>query len=154
MAEVPGALLDRTATPTAGDLARAAGPARGRWERLAGWIEATYGVEGEPLWFGRESGWVLRFRRSGKALLTLLPLEGGRFKALVVVGPSAWAAVADAELSEPIRAAWDAAHPYPDGRWLWPEITDDAIIADVQRLVALKSLPPRRPRGRIEVGAA
>ena len=154
MAEKPGALLDRAAAPALDDLAAACGPARDRWDRLAGWVEATYGVAGEPLWFGRESGWVVRFRRSGKALFTLLPLEGGGFRALVVVGPSAWAAVAEAELSQPIRAAWAAAHPYPDGRWLWPEVTDEAIVADIERLVALKSPPPRRIRRRVAAGAA
>lgn len=143
---LPGALLDRDACPTAEGLAAACGTDRGRWDRLACWIETTYGVTGEPLYFGRESGWVLRFRRSGKALLTLLPLAGGGLRALIVVGPSAWEAVATADLSEPIRAAWAAAHPYPDGRWLWPVVTDDTVVEDIERLVAIKSPPPRQPR--------
>jgi hypothetical protein len=148
-----GALLDRDAVPTLAELAAASGSGRDRWDRLVAWVERTYGLTGEPLYFGRDSGWVLRFRRSGKALLTLLPLAGGGLRALVVVGPSAWAAVADAELSEPIRAAWAAAHPYPDGRWLWPLVEDDAIVDDIERLVALKSPPPRRPRKAAAVAA-
>lgn len=147
-----GAMLDRAASPTAEDLAAACGSDRRRWDRLVTWIETTYGITGEPLYFGRDSGWVLRFRRSGKALLTLLPLAGGGLRALVIVGPSAWEAVADVDLSEPIRAAWTAAHPYPDGRWLWPVVDSDVVVEDIERLVALKSPPPRRPR-RTEVRA-
>jgi hypothetical protein len=141
-----GALLVRDAVPTRAELAAASGSGQERWDRLVAWVEGTYGVTGEPLYFGRDSGWVLRFRRSGKSLLTLLPLAGGGVRALVVVGPSAWAAVADAELSDPIRTAWAAAHPYPDGRWLWPLVEDNAIVDDIEQLVALKSPPPRRPR--------
>ena len=143
-----GALVDRDSVPSREAFAAACGRCRARWERLVGWLEATYGIAGEPLWSGRETGWSLRFRRSGKALLTLLPLAGGGLRAQVVVGPSAWAAVAGAELSPAIRAAWAAAHPYPDGRWLWPLVDSDAVADDIERLVALKSPPPRRPRAR------
>lgn len=146
MADPTGALLDRAVTPTAADLADACGPAaRERWVRLSDWVERTYGIVGEPLFFGRDSGWVLRFRRSGKALFTLLPLADGDVRALVVAGPSTWAAVADTQLGEPLRAAWSTAHPYPDGRWLWPLVSDDSVVEDIERLVALKSPPPRRP---------
>jgi len=142
----PGALLDRETVPSVEDFAAACGPERRWFDRLVRWLESTYGVVGEPLFAGRESGWTLRFRRSGPALLTLMPLAGGALRALVVVGPSAWEVVAGTKLSEPIRAAWAAAYPYPDGRWLWPIVDSDAVLEDIERLVALKSPPPRRAR--------
>ncbi len=111
-----GALLDRDRPPAERELTECVGETRPLWERLVGWIEATYAVTGEPLYFGKESGWVLRFRRGGAALMTLLPHADGGFQALVVVGPSAWESVAGASLSPAIRAAWEAAKPYPDGR--------------------------------------
>ena len=142
----PGALLDRETVPSVEDFAAACGHQRAWFDRLVRWLESTYGVVGEPLFAGRESGWTLRFRRSGRALLTLMPLAGGALRALVVVGPSAWEVVAGTKLSEPIRAAWAAAYPYPDGRWLWPIVDSDAVLEDIERLVALKSPPPRRAR--------
>jgi hypothetical protein len=149
----PGALLDRDAVPSVEDFAAACGDGRGWFDRLVRWLETTYGAIGEPLYAGRDTGWTLRFRRSGRSLLTLTPLAGGELRALVIVGPSAWEAVAGAELSEPIRAAWAAASPYPDGRWLWPIVDSEAVLEDIERLVALKSPPPRRPRVLAEVGA-
>ena len=148
----PGALTDREHVPSVEDFAVACGSGRARFDRLVDWLATTYGVIGEPLYAGRDPGWTLRFRRSGKSLATLMPLADGTLRALVVVGPSAWEAVAGAELSEPIRAAWAAAHPYPDGRWLWPIVDSDAVVADIERLVALKSPPPRRPRVPAGVG--
>lgn len=139
------AFPDRDTPPTSAQFAAAAGAGRERWDRLDGWARETYGVLGEPIFFGRDSGWCLRYRRSGKALFTLIP-HGDGFRALVVVGPSAWAGAADVELSAVTRAAWDAAHPYPDGRWLWLEVGDDQVARDIERLVELKSPPPRRRR--------
>jgi hypothetical protein len=85
----------------------------------------------------------MRYRRSGKALFTLIPRRGG-VQALVVVGPTVWAAAGDVELSPATRAAWDLAHPYPDGRWLWLDVASDAVAADIECLVTLKSAPPKR----------
>lgn len=136
---------DKERPPSRDELLSAVGAARGRWLRLDEWAREAYGVEGEPLFFGRDSGWCVRYRRSGKALFTLLPRHDG-LGALVVIGPSAWQNAAAVELSPATRAAWDAAHPYPDGRWLWLDVTTEQVAADVERLVALKSPPPVRRR--------
>jgi len=143
-----GAFLDPATAPTHEDLGRVLGPRISSWDRLVEFMATTYGLDGEPIHFGRESGWSLRFRRSGRALLTLTAMADGSVHALVVIGPSAWGAIDADSLSPAVRAAWDAAHPYPDGRWLWLPLTGDEVIADVERLVALKSPPPRRPRAR------
>jgi hypothetical protein len=148
-----GAFLDPQRPPSRPELQAVLGPSVVAWDRLIGWVEATYGLTGEPIHFGRESGWSLRFRRSGRALLTLTPMADGSVRALVVVGPTAWAQVGDIELSPVVRAAWEAAKPYPDGRWLWLPLTDDAVLADVERLVALKSPPPRHVRHREPIAA-
>jgi hypothetical protein len=66
----------------------------------------------------------------------------------VVIGPTAWEAAAAADLSPTTKAAWESAHPYPDGRWLWLDVTDEGVAADVVMLVELKSPPPRPPRKR------
>lgn len=144
-----GAFLDEAHPPSRGAWAVAVGPSAARWTGLVDWLMETYGVEGEPLFFGRESGWCLRVRRSGRSLLTLLPHDGG-FRALVVVGPSVAdavsAAIARGELGSSVSRAFAGARAYPDGRWLWLPIEDDASAEAVRRLVAIKSPPPRRVR--------
>lgn len=143
MPEVP--FPDPSQAPPHDALVEAVGPARDRWLRLEAWLHDTYGLDGEPIFFGRDSGWCVRYRRGGKALLTLIPGDAA-FRTLVVVGPSAWQAAGSLELSPRTKAAWDGARPYPDGRWLWLDVDDDATVEDVEHLVALKSPPPRHPR--------
>jgi hypothetical protein len=137
--------LDRTAPPSKHEILAGLGSARDRWLRLESWARMTYGIEGELLYAGRDTGWSVRFRRAGRALFTLMPRTDG-FGALVVVGPSAWAGAANVALSKQTREAWERAHPYPDGRWLWLTIDDDLAAADVEHLVTLKSPPPQRLR--------
>jgi hypothetical protein len=145
VAMIAAPFLDKTRPPSRPELFAALGTAGERWDRLESWARDTYGIAGEPIYFGKDTSWSLRFRRGGRALFTLMPGDGA-LAALVVVGPSAWADATTVELSPHTRAAWDAAHPYPDGRWLWLDVNDDQAIADVQRLVTLKSPPPRRVR--------
>ena len=134
---------DRSNPPGVSTFLEPIGGARLRWVRLDDWARATYGVEGEPYFFGRTTGWTLRFRRGGRALFTLIPRIDG-FSAVVVVGPTVWEAATDVALGVEVRAALDAAHPYPEGRWAWIDVADDDIVDDVIQLVALKAPPPRR----------
>ncbi|HEX7949322.1 MAG TPA: DUF3788 family protein [Candidatus Limnocylindrales bacterium] len=137
------AFPDKSNPPSVDAFVRVVGPAGDRWSRLDDWVRRTYGVKGEPNFFGTKSGWTLRYRRSGKALFTLIPRTDG-FSAMVVVGPTIWPATGDLELTRPTRAALETAHPYPDGRWAWFEVADDGAVTDVMRLVTLKSPPPKR----------
>ncbi len=50
------------------------------------------------------------------------------------------------DLSPRIETALRDAHPYPDGRWLFLGVESDEEVVDLQRLIALKSPPPRRRR--------
>ncbi len=140
-----GAFLDRASPPGRAELVGVLGDRVRLWDRIAAAIEATYGVEGEPWFFGRESGWATRYRKGGRALVVLLPAPGA-LSAIVVVGPTAYPAANDLELEPPVRAALESAHPYPEGRWVRIEVTSEAIADDVIRLVAVKAPPPKRAR--------
>jgi hypothetical protein len=43
-----------------------------------------------------------------------------------------------------LRAALEAAYPYPEGRWAWLDVADDEAMTDVMRLGTLKAPPPKR----------
>jgi hypothetical protein len=133
--------------PTAAEMAaRIDEKRRPLWLSLTRWLRDTYGLDGELTWTDEDSGWVLRYRRNGRALTTLSPYEAGGFGALVVVGPSVVEAALAAPLSETTRETLAFAKPYADGRWLWLKVTEAVIVDDVETLVRLKSPPPRRPR--------
>ena len=140
-----GAFMNRVAAPADEEVRAVPGPAAAFSARLDGWVHETYGLRGEWTWSGKNSGWAMRYRRSGKSLLWLHPLPGA-VKALVVVGPSVFDEAMALDLSPRVAAALRDAHPYPDGRWLFLGIESDREVVDLQRLIALKSPPPHRRR--------
>jgi hypothetical protein len=134
------AFLDREVPPSPGDLEGALGAAAPAWHSLVGWLEAA-GATPTWRWGSAKSGWELRCARAGRPFTTLLPRRT-RFTAQVVVGPTIAAEVAALPLLPATRVAFDSAHPYPDGRWLFLEISDASGVADVERILEAK-LPPR-----------
>ena len=147
-----GIFLDRDRPPDRAGLEAGLGDGMELWDRLVDWIEATYGVSPDPLFYGRNTGWVIRYRRSGRSLAVLSP-ERGSARVTVVIGPTVADQVEGLELGPAARAALDAAHPYPDGRWLTIELRGAEDVEDVTRLIALKSPPPRRPPARRAMAA-
>jgi hypothetical protein len=145
-----GVFLDRTRPPTRAELLAVLDDRMREWDQLVGWIESTYGVEPEPLFSGKDTGWVIRYRRSGKSLVLMMPMPGA-LKVVVVIGPSVADRVAELELQTATRRAFEAAHPYPDGRWLSLLAATPRDVEDITQLIALKSPPPRRPRPRVVV---
>ncbi|HEY5519598.1 MAG TPA: DUF3788 family protein [Candidatus Limnocylindrales bacterium] len=115
------------------------------WVSLESFARDTYGLDGEVLGPGKNGQIEVRYRRSGRALFTLLPRPRG-FRAQVVIGPTFYEAAHQLPLADSTRAALEAAPPYPEGRWLFLEVDDMEVVDDIEKLVTLKSTPPRRPR--------
>jgi hypothetical protein len=128
--------------------------AQRHWTTLTGWMRERYGLDGEIAWTDEDLGWVLRYRRNSRSLVTFLPTADGGFSALVVIGPALWNAVEELELGTETWEAYSFATAYVDGRWLWLRVRDAHTVRDIRTLVALKSPPPlpARPLRAVVVG--
>jgi hypothetical protein len=115
------------------------------WVGLESFARDTYGVEGAVHGPDAKGRVEVRYRRGSRALFTLLPRPRG-FRAYVVIGPSLFEAARQLSLADSTRAALESARPYPEGRWLYLEVDDMEVVDDIQKLVTLKSPPPRHAR--------
>jgi hypothetical protein len=130
-------------SPTDEELGVALGRSRAAWERLRQFLLDNYGLDGEWVYYGAKSGWVLRYRKGGKALTTLSPFKG-YFKVQIVLGKADYAKARDAELTPDTREAIEAAHPYHDGRWLFPKIKSLKDLDDITKLLLIKRKPAKK----------
>ncbi len=130
--------LDRA--PTEEELGAALGRSRAAWNRLREFLRENYDLDGEWAYYGRKAGWVLRYRKGGKALTTLSPYKGF-FTVQLVLGAADYEKARDAKLGSGTREAIRAAHPYHDGRWLFPEVRSLKDLDDVLTLLLIKRKP-------------
>lgn len=127
--------------PTEKDFLALIGPGAGLWTELRAWLAENYGGHRPELSVGKkEHDWTIRYRRSGKTLVTLMPEEGG-FCALVVLGKDEVEKTHQAKLNGSVRQVFKKSKQYHDGRWLWirPKIKSD--LASVKVLLAVKRQP-------------
>jgi hypothetical protein len=123
--------------PTEEELGAPLGRSRAAWKRLREFLADNYGLAGEWAYYGAKAGWVLRYRKGGKALTTLSPYKA-YFTVQIVLGKDDYAKAREAALSESTRQAIEAAHPYHDGRWLFPKVASFKDLDDVTTLLLVK----------------
>jgi hypothetical protein len=115
----------------------------GFWTRVSKMIARSYPDVFMPEWLfgGKKHGWSLRYKKS-KSFCTLIP-ERNRFILVIVFGADERSKVKTIrhELSVRTRKAYDEATTYHDGKWLHLSVDDDNIVADVERLLAVKRRP-------------
>lgn len=97
---------------------------------------------------GKDKSYTIRYRKSGKTLVTLYP-AGNSLTVLVVLGKKEVAKVEQFEnkLSKKIYDLFHNVKQYHDGRWLWIKPSTQKDIESIKMLLSTK----RRPKHR-EVG--
>jgi len=132
-------LFDAGTMPTHEAVRPVLGAAADWWDVLVARVEAM-GARGSFTWEGPKYGWSLKYARAGRPFVTLSP-GGGGFRALVILGHAQVEEVPMLPLGPHVRAVFDTARQYPDGRWLFTPVESAADVADIATLLRTK-LPP------------
>ena len=113
------------------------GDQRSAWEEFLTFVRAKYPSQEEWKFYGKNYGWALRFRKSGKALLSLYPAQNG-FTVQVILSEASTQATRDLKLGKRVRQVIESAHPFAEGRWLYIPIKSKKDVKDVWQLLTLK----------------
>jgi hypothetical protein len=132
-----GIFKDKTSQPSDRDVLEAIGGTRPLWESLEQFVLDHDGVQGEFKYYGKNYGWAVRFKKSGKALLSLYPGEKN-FTVQLVLGQKEFERSEDLNLGKKIRNIIAKAHPYPEGRWLYIKVKSKRDATDVEQLLLIK----------------
>ena len=139
-----GYFINRNHQPSLEEIRLALGSVYPLWERLTRFIETNYQVEGEwSFWGPAKSGWNLRYRRKGKALVALYP-QKERIIAQVVLGKAQAERALSLKLGEKASKMLREAPQLHDGRWLSIPVLNEADAEDVEQLLLVKMRPIRR----------
>jgi len=138
-------LMDGTHTPGEGeifDFIEEPGAVEA-WKELKKFLQDNYDIIPEML-FDKKHGWDLRYRKSGKTLVTLTPEKGG-VRILLVLGreESAKALSMQKDLSPKMYKLIEDTKQLHDGRWLWIRMFEAKDAEDLKKLLPLKRRPKR-----------
>jgi hypothetical protein len=139
-----GIFTDHSRHPTDQEIRSALGSVYPLWERLIRFMESDVQVEGKfSFWGQRKSGWNLRYRRKGKALVAFYP-QKGRILAQVVLGKAQAEKACDLKLGEKVSQLLRDAPQLRDGKWISIPVHSGEDADDVEQLLRLKMPRVRR----------
>ena len=115
------------------------------WTVLEEFMSTNYDFKPELSYWGDKHGWILRYRKSSKTLVSFYPEKGG-FTVQVILGKKEVEKYEDiqGELSKDIINLIDGTEQFHDGRWLYIRQPEMGTTDDIEKLIQLKRKP--RPK--------
>lgn len=115
------------------------------WRAINNFIMDNYDMD--MLWDngGKTGVFELKYRKSGKTFCALYPREKG-MRVLIILGKNEREKFETSrkDFSEYINNFYDHTRQYHDGKWLYLDIINNPVIADIERLLFIKKKPNRK----------
>lgn len=116
------------------------------WENLCRYMEEQYRIEPviEYSTCSGQPGWNIKYKKAGRALCTLYPMEG-YYIALVVIGEKEREKM-ELELpffTEYLQQLYQETQICMRAKWLMIQVKNDAILEDVKQCIAIRRLPQK-----------
>ena len=139
-----GTFTDKEHRPTEEEVLAAVGSTRPWWEKLPRFIADNYRIKEDFAFYGKNYGWALRFRKGGKALLSLYPGQDS-FTVQIILGQTESEKALSLDIGSKVRKTIEDARQFAEGRWLFMKVESEQDLADVKHLLMVKSQPaPQR----------
>lgn len=128
--------------PTERQILKLIGKKGGLWTDLRRYLAEQYICEPVMSIGKKEYDWTIRYRKSSKTLVTLMPENNG-FCVLVVLGKKEIAKAVTLKLNPFVKNIFRAAKQYHDGRWLWIRPRNKKDIESIKELLTVKRKPKK-----------
>ncbi len=135
-----GIFLDKEHQPTMNEVYGALGSKQPLWEKLTRFISDNYSIPEEWSFGGKNYGWNVWYRKSGKTLVSLYPQQEG-FVAQIVLGKDQVKQALDLKLGKNVGTILKETPQLHDGRWLFIQVKTEKDVKDIQQLLAVKREP-------------
>jgi hypothetical protein len=138
-----GAFVDKAHPPSAEEIESCLGLQWATWQDLTLFVQDGYKTSSELKYYGKNYGWALRYKKGGKALLSLYPSKDA-FTAQIIFTEAEMQQAKTAGIGAGIIRTFEQANPYSEGRWLFIPVNTAADLQDIKKMLEIKL--PRKAR--------
>jgi hypothetical protein len=142
-----GCFLDKGHRPTNEEVKSALGAKFSRWEKIIQFLRDNYEMTAEFGYGGKNYGWNLWYRKSGKSLVSLYP-QRGHFVAQVVLGRDQVEQAMNLDLGKVVDRMVRETPQLHDGKWLFIPVESLAEVNGVENLLLIKRRPVKKKTQR------
>jgi len=130
--------------PTDKDFEKRVGKKVTLWRELRTYILKHYDYEPVLSVGKKEYDWTIRYRKSGKTLVTLSPEEND-FCVLIVLGKAEVEKARSAKVNTFVKNVFIKAKQYHDGKWLFIRPRNKNDIESIKIVLSIKRKPKSGP---------
>jgi hypothetical protein len=141
-----GAFVEKQHQPTTREISHSIGLKKELWDSLERFVAENYRTKRDFAFYGKNYGWALRFRKAGKALLSMYPGQGS-FTVQIVLAETPAKKASSLKLGKNTRNVLESAHQFSEGRWLFIRVNSKQDLHDIQQLLLLKTSSPQIRNG-------
>jgi hypothetical protein len=133
-----GIFTDKHSKPTDEQINQSLGDSLSLWNELLRFIEVNFRTTRQFKFYGKNYGWALNFKKSGKSFVSLYPSENA-FTAQIILKEGQIHAIPDHAITAKLKKAIESATPYAEGRWLFLPVETQADLDTIQQLLLVKA---------------
>ncbi|KAF5089122.1 DUF3788 domain-containing protein [Methanobacterium aggregans] len=108
------------------------------WDDLREFIEDNYKISGELKFYGKNFGWALRYRKSGRVLVSMYPGSGEFIVQIILNGKEVEKAM-ELDLEPDTMKVIVDTEPIHEGKWIYINVTSETDLSDVEDLISVRS---------------
>ena len=132
-----GFFTDKQYKPSDEEIIGKIGGAKLFWDELIEHISNAGRCKSEFIFYGKNYGWSLRFKKSGGAIASLYPGEE-MFTAQIILAPKHLDKLSGLKLHANAKKTLAEATLFPEGKWLFIKIISRNDLMDAKKLIDLK----------------
>ncbi len=132
-----GIFTDKSCKPSIDDMLKAVSASEVNLKALFGIIEENFKAKSEFKFYGRNYGWALNFRKSGKSLISIYPSDN-MFTVQIILDKVQAEEAINSDISEAVRDIINNTEEICEGKWIYIKVESTSKIKDIETLLKIR----------------
>jgi hypothetical protein len=133
-----GLFTDKNHKPTEKEVFDAISSVKPQWDSLISFIENNYKITGEFKFYGKNFGWALRYRKSGKVLISIYPGKDEFMVQIILNGKEVEKAL-QLDIAPETKKIIMETSSIREGNWIYLKVIPDTGLNDIESLILVRS---------------
>ncbi len=133
-----GIFTDKNHQPTEKEVHAAVSSVKPLLDSLINFIEDKYKIKGEFKFYGKNFGWAVRYRKSGRVLISIYPGKDEFLVQIILNGHEVENAL-KLNINPKTRKIIVETQPIREGKWIYLKVDQNTYLDDVQNLILIRS---------------
>ena len=133
-----GVFTDKEIKPSDNDVYQCLGQVKTLWDNITRFVEDRYDVQGEFKFYGKNLGWALRYKKSGRVLIALYPGDG-EYTAQIILNKKQIEEVLKLDIRTKTRELIEQTTMIREGKWLYLKVVEETSLDEIKTLITARS---------------